>query len=64
MKKQANKANHKRLIQNRAQAEMVFQQLLAVRASENLDNGIYNCLFSITHLLLLKGKSIKWLMKQ
>ena len=64
MKKQANKAIHKRLIQTKAQAERVFQQLLVVPASENLDNGIYNCLFSTTHLLLLKGRSIKWLMKQ
>ena len=64
MKKQANKAIHKRLIQTKAQVEMVFQQLLAVPASENLENGIYNCLFSTTDLLLIKRRSIKWLMKQ
>ena len=44
MKKQVNKATHKRLIQTRAQAEMVFQQLLSLPVSENLENGIYQLL--------------------
>ena len=64
MKKQANQTTRQRLIQTKAQAKMVFQQLLVVPASENLDNGIYNCLFSITHLLLQKVRSIKCFMKQ